>query len=361
MAIEKLLKNKTAHERATIKGQKIAKSISPGVYNHNDLTIEIVDIYLIDGGIEIFARAWRDGCQLGFGKDGSVDIERFRIYNPPIYIADELGEKIKEFRDINGFSRIRKYKEDGKFAVLQVLSQNILEFGKIDTDIVPNKIGHTVGTFYPDADPESTSVDGGVQRNVASADWTTNRSSADGTAATPSATFDDASAYARYNTFFIGRAVFLFDTSALGSGSTINSANLVLKVGGNSQPASNNSKTCIIGCSPASNTNLVVADYSCYSALNSPTEFATRQAPASAGSTMTFALNASGISAISLTGISKFMTRCQADVDNASPGDNITYGAGFYYADQTGTTDDPYLSVDYTAVATNTSDFFQLF
>src|SRR3990167_8130850 len=34
-------------------------------------------------GIELFARAWRGTQQLGFGSDGSVEIERFRIFNPP--------------------------------------------------------------------------------------------------------------------------------------------------------------------------------------------------------------------------------------------------------------------------------------
>src|SRR3989338_7388092 len=35
-------------------------------------------------GVELFARAWRGTQQLGFGSDGSVEIERFRIFNPPI-------------------------------------------------------------------------------------------------------------------------------------------------------------------------------------------------------------------------------------------------------------------------------------
>ena len=47
----------------------------------------------IEGGIQIFAQAWNlDGTQVGFGKDGTVDIERFQIINPPILVPDENGD-----------------------------------------------------------------------------------------------------------------------------------------------------------------------------------------------------------------------------------------------------------------------------
>src|SRR3989344_2016473 len=52
------------------------------------VTREIQSVQKIEGGIEILARAWKDGKQLGFGKDGSVEIERFKIFNPPILVDD---------------------------------------------------------------------------------------------------------------------------------------------------------------------------------------------------------------------------------------------------------------------------------
>ena len=58
------------------------------------LEIEIVKTNLIEGGIEVFARAWRDGNQIGFGADGSVDVERFKVFNPPILVLDEQGPLI---------------------------------------------------------------------------------------------------------------------------------------------------------------------------------------------------------------------------------------------------------------------------
>jgi len=79
--IEKLLKNKNSKERANIKGKEIAKVNFRG--KHTDtktkIKIEITDIKEIEGGVEVFARAWKGKKQLGFGKDhilagGHLDI-----------------------------------------------------------------------------------------------------------------------------------------------------------------------------------------------------------------------------------------------------------------------------------------------
>ena len=43
--------------------------------------VEIVSIGKIDGGIEIYARAWKNGKQLGLGVGGKTDLERFLFHN----------------------------------------------------------------------------------------------------------------------------------------------------------------------------------------------------------------------------------------------------------------------------------------
>ena len=93
--IEKVLKDKTSVEKIKIKSEELAK-VSIGKFKKNDLDIEIIgDIKEIDGGIELFAKAWKDGKQLGFGKDGSVEIERFRFFNPPFLVGDVNGDIVR--------------------------------------------------------------------------------------------------------------------------------------------------------------------------------------------------------------------------------------------------------------------------
>ena len=46
----------------------------------------------IDKGVVVFARAWDDNGQIGFGRDGSVDIERFIFIDPPVLVPDEAGD-----------------------------------------------------------------------------------------------------------------------------------------------------------------------------------------------------------------------------------------------------------------------------
>ena len=87
--IEKLLKNKDGKQKAKIKAKEICKVNHIGKTKRGNLEVKIISIKEIEGGIEVMARAWKKGKQLGFGKDGSVDIERFNIYNPPVLVEDD--------------------------------------------------------------------------------------------------------------------------------------------------------------------------------------------------------------------------------------------------------------------------------
>ncbi|NTW31034.1 MAG: hypothetical protein HGB12_00090 [Bacteroidetes bacterium] len=201
-------------------------------------------------------------------------------------------------------------------------------------------------TFYPDPDVEVNTVDGSIQYNTGSGTWASGyRSAVSGHYAYPSVINTDFIG-TRDNTFYLQRGVFLFNTSTLTSNASISSATFALSVLNSS---GQNVSYSFGGCNPASNTDLSTADYSCYTALNSQTEFAPRSSNITG--TTTFTLNSSGLAAISKTGITKFMAREGCDFDNTTPiNNNVTHSLSCYFAEQTGTSQDPQLVIVYTII-----------
>ena len=59
-----------------------------GEYDFEDYHIEVQSITQIPEGVRIFARAWQGSEPVGFGTDGSVEIERFNFINPPVMVPD---------------------------------------------------------------------------------------------------------------------------------------------------------------------------------------------------------------------------------------------------------------------------------
>src|SRR5687767_6458106 len=90
-----------ARERANHKAKELAKLVFSGRQRAGDFEVEIHDLKEIPGGIEYYARAWvaNDG-QVGFGRDGSVDLERFRVFNHPIMVPDGTKSVITNERGI---------------------------------------------------------------------------------------------------------------------------------------------------------------------------------------------------------------------------------------------------------------------
>jgi len=119
--------------------------------------IEITDVNIIDGGIEVFARAWKNGAQLGFGTDGSVDIERFRIFNPPILVPDVGGDVIREWTNlVTGEVLANTFREDPEEAIMQTLVHAASLTGKSGENIIQwpkcmfkGLINGFVKTHYP--------------------------------------------------------------------------------------------------------------------------------------------------------------------------------------------------------------------
>ena len=158
--IKDLLIGKTSIERAEIKSKEISKLGIAGEYTSGDLKIEIQSLSKIWGGIEVLVRAWKNEKQLGF--EGGVEIERIRVFNPPILVPDPLGDIIAEHTDPEGNLHIKRFKEDLLRAVQEDLAHTIRLVAKEGISITPGKVGSTVSTFFPDASVESTSVDGWV-------------------------------------------------------------------------------------------------------------------------------------------------------------------------------------------------------
>jgi|SRR3990167_989430 len=206
--------------------------------------------------------------------------------------------------------------------------------------------------FNPNADPETTSVDGVVSRDVTSETFGTIRGGA-GTSA--SDTVGGGSGVPRLNSTTttneyseLTRGIYLFDTSTLGAGAIISAATFSLYI--DSADAGLGLSLNITSASPASNTALVSGDYAV--ANFGSTDFATDIAISAItiNQYTDWILNATGIAAISLTGITKFAHRFANDIDNSAP--TWSSGASTFITPQFAEgTNKPKLTVTYTPAA----------
>ncbi len=207
-----------------------------------------------------------------------------------------------------------------------------------------------VTTFNPDANPETTSVDGDVRVDNA-ASWTLARDPAAGSSAQDVDTDFEFTSIQTGGGFYVYRDFVLFDTSALGASAVISAATFDLTRLNNTGGGTNT--VAITNSTPASNTALATGDFDALT-LNSPTEYITRVTVSlwtADGNRQALTLNADGRANISLTGVSKFAIRNgNFDIDNVQPPD-ANWVQRWYSAEQTGTTDDPALVVTYTSAA----------
>jgi len=212
----------------------------------------------------------------------------------------------------------------------------------------------TTLVVYSDADPESTSVDGRVRHAGTNITWAAVQGGAgtNSNDVTPGGVTNSCGELEAGSTTDrwaqMERGVFLFDTSTIGSGETITSITLSL-YGISKDTTLGATDLDVVSSAPASNTALAAGDYdslgtSVYGSISS------------AGFT-TSAYNDITLSAgVTKAGITKLGTRLAWDTDNAAP----TWSSGVktslraYYADQTGTTNDPKLTVIYSSGVTVT-------
>lgn len=351
MALTELLQNRTHREKADIKSQAIVDLKVSGKHKRGEVEIDILSTEKIEGGVEVFTRAYKNGKQLGFGADGSVDIERFRIFNPPVMVPDGTKKQIQlGVAFDNQISEEDNFREDPEEALKLSLVHTIQQVGKENTIIEKGKTGKTTDTFYPAAGANSP-VDGNTGKSGAV--WATVRSSATGDFASATDATDFIQGEWDGGGYPINRTAFCFDTSTIGSGKTISSSTFSLY----SATISNTTETtypanlALVQAILTSTANVVTGDFdlSHWGSTRFATDITLVTFMASSAY-KDFALNASGVANVNMTGVSQFGIRPANDLDNNTPTAR-SYG-NFYMADQTGTTNDPKLVVTYAANAT---------
>jgi hypothetical protein len=211
----------------------------------------------------------------------------------------------------------------------------------------------TTDYFYPDPDAESTSVDGATQcynRNLTWADLkaiTTSDSADPSRAAYGAAGIRCSTTNNQFKELL--RSFFLFDTSGLDNSATISAA--VLSIKGSdvaTQKYALGGSVVIVASAPASNTDLVKGDFDSVS-FDAFSDTITFQTLADTNY-HNWTLNAAGIAAISLTGITKLATIAEEDRANSAPAWSSDAGSIYVccFADTANTTSDPKLAVTYT-------------
>ncbi len=214
-------------------------------------------------------------------------------------------------------------------------------------------------TFYPDPDPETSTFDDTVINSKAGG---TNQETwdewHDATTGTVVPT-DEANHLARSGYWgggYLGaRGFLLFDTSSIPNDAILNSAKVQVYITytENSDNDGDDFIVFVSGANPASNTSLSTADFDQCGSVNSPTEIGTRFDITSATTSSYNDLHITTLSEINKTGITKLCAREGHDVlDSRIDGSMDSYNAIYvYFAERTGTSQDPKLVVTYTVPA----------
>jgi len=211
--------------------------------------------------------------------------------------------------------------------------------------------------FRPDADPETTSIDGQVYI------WTNNQTWANlraGILFEGYGALDVEDTWALNGILITGgndndtwselyRGVILFDTSSLPNDIIISSATLSLKGEAKQDHLGILPNINIYSVDPASNTSLTGDDFNTFGTIaycDTPISYASW----SASEWNTFTLNSEGLSAISKTGITKIGVRnVNYDVDNVAPAwSSGNPESGLYFASADDSVDTaPRLTITY--------------
>ena len=232
-----------------------------------------------------------------------------------------------------------------------------LHYSGLETNYKYPQIFLDTSTFNP-ASGANSPVDGFASREGQDVAFSTIRAGAGTNASAVSS--EDYAARVRdsgtSNQFeILQRAIFLFDTSSLTTNAVISSAifslffttkDTTLDIGG----------VNVVASTPAADNTIATGDYSQLGTTRFSSDIPTASVPSSAYGD--FTLNASGLAAISLTGISKFGTRSVDDLDNSAPTWVAAGSNGYflcYFADHGSSL--PKLVVTFTLPVANTGSF----
>lgn len=301
-------------------------------------------------GVELFAQAFRDGSQLGFGRDGSVDIERVLVINPPVLVPDALGAVQRNVTDDAGNPVTLRYRIDPLAACLAQLAHSLQLSGKTGTAITRGKIGQTTLIVFPNAGTGTAPVDGSVDRNGVDETFSTIRGGAGVTANAVNVTDVPGrlNASATTDQFErLARCIFGFPTASLGADKVVTGVTFSLW-GVTHATAIGTPELCVVSATPGSESTLVSGDYA--TAVYGSTEFVSRVTTWNIGSYNDMTGNASFRSHINKSGNTIIGTRLGWDLDASFSGTwaslaNSRFGSSF--ADETGTAQDPKLTINF--------------
>lgn len=340
MAILKELEKLSKEERAVFKAREIAKTGFLPRRKVEDLEIEVMNMEQEENVLSVYARVWDADGQMAFGRKGNVDIERFRIVNPPILVPDGTRNP----KGDGGVGR-SNYKEDPVQAVLLVVAHaaKIASKGIARGKIEKGKIGSTTDTFFPSLDGRRYRAGAGIDESFtdirSGADTGGSNSETDSFVPSIKATTTSG----QYGTNAgMTRAYFTFNTAAIPDSNVISSATFSWKTDVNT----GDDLGCALGLSSWNGTEgYALANWG-------STQFCSNFAFASIntdGATYNnISLNASGIAAINKSGDTLLGFRLSNDIQNVAPtwvsgGENRTK---VFWSEYSGsTTDDPKLTV----------------
>lgn len=349
---------------------KLLETIKVGSFVVDNYTIEIVKpvekIKVNENvGYQVFVKAWLGNKQVGFGEDGSIEIERFKNFNYSDYLVEDINGNIEIIYKVGSpttesFSVVKKYREDIVLAFLQDLKHTITIVGKNDSNIIKGKIGNTTTTFNPMRIAGVRSGTGYFATNAGGGNFATWRALSTATY-TSTAGLDPDFVYIQmektggstygWNVRCWGN----FDTSSLPDSDTISGATLSIKpdnsvFGGPTDPIGSTGLGITL-FSPSNPRSVVSTDMGNFS----DTRFATdiNWSSLVSGTYADFTLNASGIANINKTGDSCFFWRLNWDIDNSAPAGSGNTGTGFAF----GTTNPQKLVVTHSGGAAQNSNF----
>lgn len=261
--------------------------------------------------------------------------------------GEDLGENKKEVTMYSQGAFVKM--NDGKWREIEFATTTKTKFLQKESQTQINR-AQEVGmygfintanaqTFYPDPNPETNTFDGYVQNTGSSYSTVRGASAGGGASDTDNGggnAFPQHSLFA--GTYYIMRGFFLFDTSSIADGDTVDTATFSLYYDGGSSDA-DNEDVHLVSSTPASNTSVSTDDYD----QTGGTSFGSMDLAGTANAYNDISVNSTGIATISKTGITKFGIKNSGDLNNTAPtGLNQRQ---IRFADYTGTTYDPKLVV----------------
>lgn len=218
------------------------------------------------------------------------------------------------------------------------------------------------GPFYPST---GTPLGNALLQYASTNDtWANIRDTATGTTASVPPNDDDWCRLASGSTSgkwsLMTRSVFTFDTSSIGSGATIDSA--VLSGWATTLATSFSQSIGVYSTTLANGHTAVTSDYDA-TKFGTTAYASTSLGSLSTGSYSDFTLDASGRGQVNPASTTAFGIRLSGDASNTEPTWSSSANARFfaYFADQTGTTNDPKLTGTYTAAAGADGNMFFFF